>query len=404
MKIKKVVLDKFLLQLLIISLYFGRINIDIGVTIKPYMIVTALIFFYIFKDIKIRKLYKFEIYMILFILVYSLTALKFIYPENHIRYILAFIVLMIFYFTIRSFFERISMDVVKEKFIYCTNISLAISLFYYFLGVFAASKISNWNNVRVYGVLLDRGIPRMIGFISDDPNIFVFFITIGFMYSLTNLKESNNNKLLAILSGACILLSFSRGAYLAIGISIIFIMLIKGRISEKIKSILVLLAISIGFIYIAKLFGIDIVDIVLSRFSNLLSDRGSGRIELWRNALKTFANNPIFGIGINSTIPYGISNYNNSHYVHNTLLEVMSEGGIISFSFLSIWIVSLYRYCFKIYKYNKREIFMLGSYVALVCQMIFLSILYNEMFYFFILLVCKFMVYFDKEVKSMEEE
>ena len=119
------------------------------------------------------------------------------------------------------------MDVVKEKLIYCTNISLAISLFYYFLGVFAASKISNWNNVRVYGVLLDRGIPRMIGFISDDPNIFVFFITIGFMYSLTNLKESNNNKLLAILSGACILLSFSRGAYLAIGISIIFIMLIK---------------------------------------------------------------------------------------------------------------------------------------------------------------------------------
>ena len=223
------------------------------------------------------------------------------------------------------------------------------------------------------------------------------------MYSLTNLKEKNN-KILAILSGACILLSFSRGAYLSIGISILFIMLISGKFSEKIKSILVLLAISIGFIYIAKIFGVDIIQIVLSRFSNLLSDRGSGRIELWKNALKTFADNPIFGIGINSTIPYGISHYNNSHYVHNTLLEVMSEGGIISFSFFFIWIASLYRYCFKIYKCNKKEIFILGSYVALICQMIFLSILYNEMFYFFILLVCKFIVYFNKEVKSVEEE
>lgn len=396
MEMKKVILDKFLLQLLIISLYFGRINIDIGVTIKPYMIVTTLIFFYIFKDMKIRKLYRFEVYMILFILMYSLTALKFKYPENHIRYILAFIVLMIFYFTIRSFFERISMNVIKEKMIYCTNISLVISLVYYFIGLLAASKISNWNSVRVYGALLDRGTPRMIGFISDDPNILVFFITIAFIYSLSNLKK-NSNKVLAILSGASILLSFSRGAYLAIGVSIVFIILIKGKTLEKIKAIVALSVISIGFIYITKLFGVDIIEIVLSRFSSLLSDGGSGRVELWKNALNTFANNPIFGIGINSTIPYGIINYNNNHYVHNTLLEVLSEGGIISFSIFLIWIVSLYRYCFKIYKYNKKEIFILGSYVALVCQMIFLSILYNEMFYFFILLICKFIVEFKEK-------
>ena len=87
MKIRKKNLDNLLLGLLIISLYFSRVNIDIGFTIKPYMVITAIILIYTLNDFYVKKLFKFEVYMITFIFLFSLTSLRFLYPEKHIRYI-----------------------------------------------------------------------------------------------------------------------------------------------------------------------------------------------------------------------------------------------------------------------------------------------------------------------------
>lgn len=389
MKISKKKVDTLLLSLLFISLYLGRVNVNVGIAIKPYMIISGLILVYILKDFYIRKLYIYEAYMIFFILIYSLTALRFSYPEKHIMYILAFGLLLIFYFVIRCYVDKFEIKVFEKYFVICSNMCMILSLLYYLMGIVSLKGNFYGNNVLKSGLLLDRGIPRMIGFISLDPNIFVFFITLIFIYTLNDYKKLRNKVGLS-LSSLCIVLSFSRGAIVSIIIAVIISFMIERNIKKNLKIFFLILISMIFITCIASYFSIDIVSIINSRFESIKIDGGSGRSVLWKNALTSFANNPIFGIGINSTTSYGMEFYGNSHYVHNTILEVLSEGGVIGFALFLLWFSSIFISCWKIYKYNKETKFILVTFIAMLLQMIFLSILYNEAFYFFLVVLSKY--------------
>lgn len=402
MKIRKKNIDNLLLGLLIISLYFSRVNIDIGFTIKPYMVITAIILIYTLNDFYVKKLFKFEVYMITFIFLFSLTSLRFLYPEKHIRYILAFILIMLFYFVNRTFLSRFTIKNIEESLVYYSNIAIATSLIYYFLGIISLRGSFVGNGLHRYGVLLDRGIPRLTGLISSDPNIFVFVVTIIFIYTFSNINCSRN-RIGLFLSGLSIILTFSRGAYIAIGLAIIIMIIMQNNLIKSIKIILVILIAVISINFIAKYFSINLIDIITSRFDSIAIDGGSGRDILWRNAIESFKTHPIFGIGINATTSYGSKYYSNSHYVHNSILEVLSEGGVVVFSIFMIFIMSLLIYSIKIYFNNKKNIFIFISFLAMIIQMMFLSVIYNEMFYFFILLVYRYSDNYKKNNSNFKE-
>lgn len=399
MKVKKRKIDYMLLGLLIISLYLGNLNINVGISIKPYMIVMCVIFIYIIKDFYVRKLYKYELMMILFFIAFSLTSIRLTYPEKHIRYILALIVILAFYFIIKCFLDRFTIKDLQEYFVYYSNIAIILSLAYYVIGIISVGGNFRGNNVQKYGMLLDRGIPRLTGLVSTDPNIFVFFLTIIFFYTLNNFN-SRRNKLGLFLSALVIILTFSRGAYLAIGFTIIIMFLLEKNVRYKIKLIINSILVFISFIFIGKYFSIDVVSTIMDRFKSISSDGGSGRTVLWSNAITSFKDNPIFGIGINSTTSYGIENYGNPHYVHNSILEILSEGGIFVFLFFMIFIIAVFCSCIKLYKLNNGNKYLMITLIALLIQMIFLSIIYNEMFYFFLLILQRYLYEYDKNKKS----
>lgn len=78
---------------------------------------------------------------------------------------------------------------------------------------------------------------------------------------------------------------------------------------------------------------IDLNQIISSRINDFSSDKGSGRFELWKQAITYFMSHPLLGIGAFNFSDYYAFEHNEKLYVHNTYLEILVEAGIIGFLF-----------------------------------------------------------------------
>lgn len=381
-------IDTFLF-LLILSLYFGRLNIYVGFSLKPFMIITIVTIVLSVYIIKISKLYIFEFFMILFIILHSATALKFNYPLSSIRFIVLYLIIIIYYFTSRWLVTRVSITKLELIISKTGLVGVICSLIYYIMGLFASGFNYRVSNIHYFGLLIDRSIPRLTGLASTDPNIFVFFITLYFFYTLVYF-EANINKIGWVLSLVAVILSFSRGAYISILLGIIIWLFFSENKKMKLKWLLGILSGTILLFIISDKLPIDPINYITNRFLSFGRDGGSGRFTLWMNALTVFKENPITGIGINSIKEYYLANYSRAAYVHNSFLEVLVEAGIIGFiSYLLFWL-SILVFSIKIMLLNKKAIFIFITLVAMFFQMNSLSLLYNEAFYFVIVLLYRY--------------
>ncbi|MBU5436818.1 O-antigen ligase family protein [Tissierella sp. MSJ-40] len=346
---------------------------------------------------KFSKLLTFEKAMLIFILVYSSTALHFSYPEAHLRFIFAFYVILIFYFSTRGLLISCSIDEVEKMISKSGLIVSILSLTYYFMGVYKAGMNFHGNNISYYGLIIDRSIPRLTGIVSDDPNISAFFITLYFFYFLNNL-DSNRNRICFIITLICIILTFSRGAYISILIALVISFMIEKDRKWKCRSILLAIIVLFVLVNVLEVLGIGYVDLFKRRFLGMLSSGGSGRSIIWKNAFETFIKNPIFGIGINAFLNYSTSNYGIHNYIHNTFLEVLVESGVVGFFIYGLFLILVFFSCIKLFKKNKETKFLLVTFIGMMFQMFFLSILLSEVFYFIILLIYRY----SKEYLSVD--
>jgi O-antigen ligase len=390
-----------LFYLLAFSLYIGRFNIDIGFSLKPFMLVTAIAFILTLKTIRIHKMHSFEIVMLIFILLHSMTAANYKYPHMSIRFIALYLIVLVFFLVGRFLTTKLEINQI-EKIISRTGfIGVIISLVYYFIGIIASGMNFYGSNIDYFGLTIDRSTPRLTGVASNDPNILVFYFTLYFFFTITNLSE-RVNKVGFMLVSLSIILTFSRGAYLAIAFGLIILFITSNRIKTKIKSI----TITIGFVSILYLLGnrvpLNPINYITNRFSNLLTDAWSGRLGIWSNAMNTFLNNPVFGIGINSIREYNLENYMRSVYVHNSLIEVLVETGIVGISLYMIFWFLLLRTANILSKKQKKTKYLLVTLLAIFLQMNTLSILYNEGFYFVIILLFRYSV--EYHAKLIEEK
>ncbi|WP_062108629.1 O-antigen ligase family protein [Bacillus niameyensis] len=389
--VKKNYIIPLFIQLLFLSLFFGNFNLDVGFAIKPYMVVTCLIILFFSRVLTFTKLLHFEWLMLLYILIYILTALNFNYPIAHLRYIFAFILIILFYFASRGLIYKCDINTIEKILSNVGVIGGFFSLVYYFLGLLKVNFNFHGNGVSYFGMLLDRSIPRLTGTAASDPNIFVFFATFYFFYFLCNLN-SNKNKLGFLFIAISIVCTFSRGAYLSIVIGILIYFLLgigKGKKKYYINTLILLPILYFVFSKLGDFFRIDLLDMIIRRFENIASDGGSGRVELWKDAYNTFMENPLFGIGINSTFEYNGMYYGHSNYVHNTVLEVLSESGIIGFCFFTLLWLSIFYSCIKLYKNRKSKLFLV-IFLSMFIQMFFLSIQLSEAFFMVILLLYRY--------------
>lgn len=378
-----------------LSTLFGAYFINIGFSFKLFMLLSLLYILVNNVKIKFYKLQNYEIVLMIFFIYYSSTGVFSDFPETSIRLIIVLIIVLAFYFLLKDLLGKYSIPVIERNISVAGIVFNVISLLLYLAGMIAANFNFAYNGISYYGLLLDRGTPRMIGTFSD-PNIFAFGNFLFFFYYLTHLKHKNSKTGL-ILSLFSLVLTFSRGAYIALLIAFVFYYIFSSAKSKILIPIITSFFIVLIITLSNWLWKFDVIEIIRNRFSTLSTDGGSGRIDIWLNGLSFFENNPIFGIGIYNYKSYSEYFFGINHYMHNTFLEVLVESGLIGFILYALFFAMLFVQMLLNLK-NVKFQYLFLTFVSMVVMMNSLSLVANEVLFLFLALYWRY----DYEARKLK--
>ena len=377
------------IQLIMLSLYFGKLNLDIGFSIKPYMFVLIIGVLLICTQMKFYRLYGFEWMMIFFVLVHSSSALNLTYQYKSLRFILAFLLMLVFYFSIRAVIDRVSVKNLEKAISTAGFIGIFASLTYYTMGILETGMNFARSSTTFYGVLIDRSMPRLTGFASNDPNLYVFFVTLYFFYTINRLQYKKI-VLGCLIAAITIILTFSRGGILGIVVGLT-IQLVTMKDSKRALKLIIFGTLAIiVLMFMGNVFFLNPLQIIQNRFLSLATDGGGSRFQIWTDAFTTFRDNPILGIGINASASYNYEHFGRYVYVHNVILEVALESGLIGLIAFLSFLASVLFSAKKLLDYCNKYSYIFVTLVSMITQMFFLSILYNEAFYFVLCLLYRY--------------
>jgi putative inorganic carbon (HCO3(-)) transporter len=124
----------------------------------------------------------------------------------------------------------------------------------------------------------------------------------------------------------CLIYSFSRGAYLAFAISMVFLALFRER-----KILVGLLIVVIGWQVFLPTAAQERISMTYQKNEGL-DKSAEERVEIWQDAWKLFTNHPVFGVGL-ETYEYlnRVSAEGHGYFgdTHDYYLKVMAETGIL---------------------------------------------------------------------------
>lgn len=182
-----------------------------------------------------------------------------------------------------------------------------------------------------------------------------------------------NNRLKLILGGLiavnlfCILFLFSRGAYIALAIGLLFIFLFRARILI-VPLLLVLLCWQVALPEKVQ----NRIKMTTNEYGQL-DESNLGRLEIWKQSLELFNKNPVFGIG------FGVFQYLgfNLKDTHNIYLKILAEQGIVGLFILLLLLMILFFQSFKLFNNSHDE---LGKGLGLGMSACIVVLLINNMF------------------------
>lgn len=215
--------------------------------------------------------------------------------------------------------------------------SLAVSVIGIFQYYFISFMPAGWLDKSLYGAISGRAFSTLY-----NPNVLGSYLILIISIALAGFPctgKSFNRFLQPLITVAalfCMLLTFSRGAWLGLAVSILIIFIFK-------KEKAYMLSLFAG----AALLALPEYDAVIARTNmEFLAADTSGifRLHLWDTAVKIFSDNPLWGAGIGSyghllQAQYG---YYISH-AHNFYLQMLAETGIIGLTaFLGYLCITMY--------------------------------------------------------------
>ena len=380
------------IMLLILFVMLSKYNIYIGFSLKIYMIFLVIYFCLTIKKFHIQKLYFHEVVFLLFYFIYCLSGILSIYLNASIRMIFGVLLVLGCYFIMRNLLGNVEIAPLESSIVYVGLLFNIVSLILYIVGLQHFGLYGGEEREIFAGLLVDRGYPRLIGLL-DDPNIFIFYNTVFFMYYMTNLHNMTNIIGL-ILCVTTSLLTFSRGGILAL-VLVVFVYVCTSSFAKKIKIMMSLLLFSVVIFSLSNsVMGGQLDDILNKRISDFSHDNGSGRFTLWEAAFKYYISNPYIGIGAFNFSNYYEFQFNEKLYVHNTFLEILSESGTIGFLLYSAFLIIL---MFKLTQYTlfREKPYLLLTMVAFLFQMMSLSLIINEAFFLFLAVVVKYISIYE---------
>lgn len=248
-------------------------------------------------------------------------------------------------------------------------------------------------NAAIQGILALKALDGSTRYVGTfiDPNYFATFQSVVLVILISIFIDKKKTKfsgilllLLIILTILSIILSFSRGAYLQLIICLVIFILYKYK-----KNIVKLSFYFFGFIILLYVF-IQIISkyfadskwISRLSFSEIVEKGGSGRTDIWLNAIQKTIDNP-FGYGWGSEVQInGIGS-------HNIFIEALVQFGVPGLIIFVILYLTFIKEIFSILKYSSSslEIGIALSGIIMLIASLTLGILEYRQFWFCIGLV-----------------
>jgi len=152
----------------------------------------------------------------------------------------------------------------------------------------------------------------------------LIFITFGFLGQVRKLWQKTFLFLVFLLAVANIILTFSRGAWIALLIACLFLIIFSKKKENRIFFLLFL------GIFTCVVFSIPMVRERL--LTIVRSGADADRFRIWKAAFMMFKESPLLGKGLGSFMHYS-NKYMNilPQYAHNCYLQILAETGLIGF-------------------------------------------------------------------------
>ena len=382
----------FLLSLILLPIQ--SIGLDLGfMTLKlsQFLFVTYVILIILNKRIHVKSL---DIYIYMFLLTFFALLISTLFSESQERsfvLMFAYLLCIVFLFATINFLFKTPNSFVKIK-----NYLFLSSVIYSIYGGYQLLLFYSGREANVNFEAWDL-VPRVPYFSAENVHAAFLLVIIPILY-VDYLMEQKKVKTIVlffilILNIVGIVATGSRGAILALILSILFLTIILRNVMGNFR-----LVKKVGFLSIIILFFVvKFFDLLFIRFASLFSGNDgttSVRANDYLLMFREFSASPLFGTGLGTSLEL------TDHDVHNVFLQLLFEGGIVSFIPFIFSIGLIFYHFLANFRLNDFDLRLrlsaVGVFIAVVIQSMFEPSLYFYHFYFSVGLL----IYSNSEMKN----
>jgi len=297
-------------------------------------------------------------------------------PSTSLRFFFGVSLFLGMYLCVKLSMYDLRLVDVLSTFGYIGKLYFLLAMVFYCAGLLSYGV---WQEHELYyGLMIERQMPRLVAF-GLDPNISAMTLVPFIFYFMLSKKSYTWMSLGLILLFA----TMSRGAIFSLAFGLVGVAVFKPTKGTITSVLAVIIAAVVGF---ALLMTLEIFPLAYleQRVTDIAS--GSGRIEIWMNALEMFSMRPLFGWGGGAFRDINDLFFGDSRYAHNTYIEVLVENGLIGFCVFLCCVALMLKHAVNM-SADSRLLFVLPSVFAFLSAMFFLSVYLNQIFVLYLALL-----------------
>lgn len=283
---------------------------------------------YVLKLICGRRILRFHLvdFSVLAFLAFVFFGGVYTVDDSSFRKMLVFICFMLSYFVVRNL---ISSPPFVRRCLYALTISATLVSIYGLYQNFFGSLSTTWQDTAVFSEIKGRVVstfanPNVLG----EYIILIFPIILALMASAKRANERFALLIAAALNCACLVFTWSRGAWLGFAVSIVLFLCVSS------KYFFTAGLLSIPVLGTAIYFGMD--SSIIRRITSFGDSSTSYRLGIWEGVLRMLQDVGFYGIGIGEGAfariypAYALSGIETAPHSHNLYLQITVETGIFS--------------------------------------------------------------------------
>lgn len=233
-----------------------------------------------------------------------------------------------------------------------------------------------WQDNEVFSALAGRVVSCW-----DNPNVLACYLLVAFFVSFGCLIGRKNKKikflafLAFLLSAVCLLLTWSRGAWVSVALVMVFTLLILSH--KAIPWVVFLIAAGVTAFFFLP-------DTFVERVSSIVSFSDSSvlyRINIWKGCSALLRSCFMTGVGVGEEAfaqgyaDFALSGIESAPHAHNLFLQITIELGVAGLIVFAVLILMLIRSAFSLFR--KRSFHHFSSLSGLMCLSALMALLFN---------------------------